>query len=402
MHLDYKKLNLRFTLLFVSYFSAQIVFFGFWPSILRGFGYNDTMIGVCSSVSTFVGMLLRLAVSYYFDRKGHPRALVIGAFSFYCLMQTLVFLVNGAVWAVLLFSAFAMSTVELVCSLAEAWLLKLSAAGDQRLDYGKLRSAGSMAYAVSGLFAGGILSRFGNAASCGIVWAAWLVIVPLTITIPEPPRSIRPEQPRPLDEANFLFQLKRLLRNRAFLLFMFCGALDTVTDLTVTNNFSVLIEELGGTAAQSGVGFFVMAFSEFWVVYFFSRLARRFTVHWLYTLGVAGTVLRSLAMGAAQTPWQAVALISLNAISFGLSAPGKVLLIDEIVDYEFKAAAMQVYSIGSSVVRMLILPVQGMVSDALGLRAMIRLFSVFSAVSAVVLTLYFLRRGRRERDKARA
>ncbi|MBQ9959016.1 MAG: MFS transporter [Oscillospiraceae bacterium] len=395
MH-DTKKLSRKFTLMFIAYFTAQIVFFGFWPSILRDFGYSDTFIGICSSISTFCGMALRLLISYYFDRKGHARALVIGCISFYCVMQSLVFFFSGAKWIVLLFSASAMSTVGLVYSISEAWLLKLSAAGNEKLDYGKLRSAGSMAYAVSGLFAGSILAAFGNVASCGIVWAAWLVLVPLTLSVPEAPRTLQTAQTAPQSDMNFLQRLQKLVKNKAFLLFMLCGALDTVCEMTVTGNFSIIVQELGGTQAQSGVGFFVMAFSEFWVVYFFSRLARRFTVHWLYAAGIFGTLLRAVAMSMAKTPWQAVALIALNAVSFGLTAPGKVLLINDLVDYEFKAAAMQIYNIGTSVVRMLILPLQGMVSDRYGILSMIRIFSVFSLLSFIIITAYFVRRQRKE------
>ena len=91
-----------------------------------------------------------------------------------------------------------------------------------------------------------------------------------------------------------------------------------------------------------------------------------------------------------------VALIALNAVSFGLTAPGRVLLINDLVDYEFKAAAMQIYNIGTSVVRMLILPLQGMVSDRYGILSMIRIFSVFSLLSFLIITAYFVRSRRKQ------
>ena len=400
MEIGRNKLNRRFTLYFVAYFIAHIVLFGFWPAILRGFGYNDTFIGIASSVSTFSGMVLKLAISYWFDKKGHARALVIGTMTLFCVMQTLVFYLAGASWIVLLFSALCMSTVGMVNSLGEVWLLKLSAAGSEPLDYGKLRSAGSMTYAVAGLFAGGILSRFGDVASCAITWTAWLMLVPLCFLIPQPPRTLSAEAESAAKKMTFAAQLKKLMQNRAFLILMLCGALDTVCEMTVTGNFSLIVQELGGTQAQSGVGFFVMAFSEFWVVYFYSRLAERFTVKWLYAAGIFGTLLRAVIMSMAQTPWQAVVIIALNAVSFGLTAPGKVLLINDIVDYEFKAAAMQIYGIGTGIVRMLVLPLQGMVSDSFGILTMIRIFSVFSLLSFVIITAYFTAKQRREKTAA--
>ena len=57
---DTKKLSRKFTLMFIAYFTAQIVFFGFWPSILRDFGYSDTFIGICIAaivVVVIIGML---------------------------------------------------------------------------------------------------------------------------------------------------------------------------------------------------------------------------------------------------------------------------------------------------------------------------------------------------------
>ena len=72
MEIGRNKLNRRFTLYFVAYFIAHIVLFGFWPAILRGFGYNDTFIGIASSVSTFSGMVLKLAISYWFDKRAMP------------------------------------------------------------------------------------------------------------------------------------------------------------------------------------------------------------------------------------------------------------------------------------------------------------------------------------------
>ena len=67
-----RRLGTGFSILFAGICVAQVVYWGFWPSVMRNFGYTDTEIGVFSSVSTATGMLLGLLFSYLVDRTGRP------------------------------------------------------------------------------------------------------------------------------------------------------------------------------------------------------------------------------------------------------------------------------------------------------------------------------------------
>ena len=214
---------------------------------------------------------------------------------------------------------------------------------------------------------------------------SWLLIVPVALSLPRPAAREAAEK----EKEAFLPQLRKLLSNKAFVLILCCAMLNNVAANPVTGYFSMIVQSLGGDMFQTGVGMFVQAFSEFFVIYYFSRLCRRWKVKDLYIFGVIMTIVRSIAMAMARTPWEAVAFATLQSVSFGLTMPSQTLMVNDSAEASFKAAALQVVSMGTSISSMIMSPVQGMVSDRFGMPVMLVSFTLFAFIELGVLFLFY-------------
>ena len=377
-----KRLDLRFAVLFAGICIGQIVYWGFWPSVMRNLGYTDTEIGIFSSAATAAGMLLGLLFGFWMDRFNCPRLLIGGVYTCYCAMLALVFRFPASRAVMWLFQVLSMSNVGLLLSFANAWVLKLQK-DHPDLSYSRARSFGSLSYAVAGAVCGGILDRTGDVGSLYVALAAWLLIVPVTLLIPKPAPGGDGEG----EKIRFLPQFRRLMSSKPFVILLICAMLDNVAAMPITGTFSMVVQSLGGNMTQSGWGFFIQAFSEFFVIFWFGRLVRRWGVKKLYVFGILMTILRSLAIAMARTPWEAVALVSLQSVSFGLTMPSQTLMVSGSADDAFKAAALQVVHLGTSISSVLLSPVQGMLSDRYGMPAMLAAFAAFDLAALGVLAL---------------
>ncbi len=378
-----RRLDLGFAILFAGICVGQVVYWGFWPSVMRNLGYTDTEIGVFSSVSTAAGIFLGLLLGYWLDRFNRPRLLVCGVYTFYCAMLALVFSFPVSRPVMWIFYIFSYSNVSLLISFANAWVLKIQP-DHPDLSYSRLRSFGSLSYAVAGAVCGGILDRTGDVGNLYIALFSWLLIVPVTFMLPSPGAAAAAAEEK---RQGFFPQFRRLMGGKAFVLMLICAMLDNVCAAPITGYFSMVVQSLGGNMFQSGVGFFVQAFSEFIVIYSFGRLAGRWSVKKLYVFGAVMTIVRSLAMAMARNPWEAVALAALQSVSFGLTMPAQTLMVSDSADVSFKAAALQVVHMGTSISSMLMSPVQGMISDRFGMPAMLAAFTVFGFIELAVIAV---------------
>ncbi len=395
MERGFGNLTLRFSGINAGYYFSQMVFFGYLGSILRYFGYGETFIGTMQSVGALVALILNLVLGYLEDRYGYPKRMLIILYTLYAVMQVALFAFGENEAFAVAFAVAGLGSVRPLIGVFESWQLKLNEKYSLSINYGRVRGIGSLAYAVIGLVAGVLIGRFGYEACIYIVAFSWAVIMLSCIGIPdiksEP--AGRPEQQVGLrDGARVLF------RNEGYVVLLVVMLLGSITNMTVAGNFSMIVSDApGGSADLAGIGFFVMAFSEFWVMYFSSDIAGRLGFDRMFVIGLAGYTVKSVAMVLAPTAGWVIGVQLMQTFSFAFVGPASIAMLDRLISGKYKSVGVQLLYMVQSLTSVLLNSLIGYIYESYGYRVMLAVFSPLSFIGAAILLCYLLRQRRRQR-----
>ncbi len=173
--------------LFLScFFAAGAILTAYLPLWLADRGLDAALIGTVLGLASLARVVTVPAWGWAADRLGHPRASLFAAATVAACCAWMLTIAPGT-------PAIAMSVVaggiaaSALTPLCDAFTLAFAAAG--RLEYGRTRAWGSVAYMLATAAAGAMLGRFGSAVVPGLLTAGYAAAALLTVALPRPPPS---------------------------------------------------------------------------------------------------------------------------------------------------------------------------------------------------------------------
>lgn len=380
-----KNYNIPFSLLEGCHYFAVLVFNGLYSTFLLDFGYGESFVGI---VLTSIGLsciVLQPLLGFLADKTGKVKQMVLLITLLLTAALPLLFKFSQSRAFVIAFSVVVIGAAQSSVGLVDSWVAKLGRQ-NYRLDYGVVRGVGSLTFAVAAVFVGRVLDLHGNAFICYLLFGVFLIMAPLTLLMPNPPKDDLQKRVSVGEAA------RELGRNRRFLFFLACSFVMSITSQSMFAFQTLLIRELGGGQTQVGLALFVIAFSEFWIMIFFTKLRNRFGATLLLGIGMVGYFLKSLIMALAPNVTIAIAAGVLQMVSLGLVIPGAVAYLTELVELRYLASATLLYQSVNSLAQIVGAPIYGIVAEQTSVANMLALFS-FPALLAGAVFL-FVNRGR--------
>ena len=386
MSTESRRITRSFMFLYIGFYISQIIYYGYLPATLYSYGYGETFVGYVMTLMSASGLVLRLVIGYIIDKYSCPKALIITFFSIYAITQVIFFFMYQSVLFITLFSLISLGLVGIVATLCDSWVVKIREVRPS-VDYGRARSFGSMSYAITGLITGQVIAAFSNSALAYFALVAWLVLISAASSLPNPPKIDKTKGKVTIKEC-----LSIIIKEKAYILMLVCSMLNSPAEIAANSYYSVIVTGKGGTSAQVGLGLFVMAFTEFWVVYFFSKIARRVGVERMFYLGLFGNAIRAFVLALAPNATWVVIGICTQAISFALTMPGTVLIITKIVGIKYSTTSMQIFYVARSLLQMGLSTPLGWIAENMGINTMLYLSMIPSILGAIILMFYTERR----------
>lgn len=173
--------------LFLScFFAAGAVLTAYLPLWLADRGIDAALIGTVLGGASLARVVAVPLWGWAADRLGHHRASLFAAAFGAAACAALMPAAPGtmSIAALIVVGGIAASALAPLC---DALTLAFAAAG--RLDYGRTRAWGSVAYMVATAGAGAILGRVGTAVVPWMLTAGYGVAAVLTAALPRPPAS---------------------------------------------------------------------------------------------------------------------------------------------------------------------------------------------------------------------
>ena len=156
----------RFALLFAAQFAALGVLGPFLPAVLAGHGLTAQQIALVLATASAVRLLAAPAVGRGADGLGDARTILVVAAACAACTVTGYALAGGFVGLLLVAAMHAMVNAPVI-PLTDA--LCLGASRERRFDYGRVRSAGSVAFILGAVAAGQAVQWLGVTS---VVWLA--------------------------------------------------------------------------------------------------------------------------------------------------------------------------------------------------------------------------------------
>ena len=154
-----RHLELWFSIYEISYWALSFITDGAYGSYLKSLGYGEAFIGRTLTALGLASLVLMPLGGYIADRVGKYRSLTAVSSILICGMLFAVSLVTSDA-SVYLYAVIGGGFTRLLSGFLDSWITKMSKE-ETGLDYGRIRSMGSISYALSSPVFGYLFTRLG-------------------------------------------------------------------------------------------------------------------------------------------------------------------------------------------------------------------------------------------------
>jgi PPP family 3-phenylpropionic acid transporter len=331
-----REMSLRLGRFYVATFAVIGLHLPFFPVYLAHRGFNADTIGLVLAVPLLSRVFSAPAIAFTADRLDAHRDLLIvlclGAATAFALFE-----LSSGLMAVLavatLFAVVWTSVIPMAESLATA------AVRGHGIDYGRIRSFGSLAFILASFGGGWAIERFGGAAAYWVILATLAMTVPAAVLLPRPPSRDGPS-PVPLRLAD----AGRLLSSPIFLLLLLAVTLIQSAHALLYAFGSLHWQSTGISATTIGLLWAIGTGAEIFLFNFASWPLRRFGPLNLILIGGAVGTLRWIAT-ALDPPASLLFFVQLlHALTFGATHLGAIYLLAGAVPQRLGATAQGLHS----------------------------------------------------------
>ncbi|MDA8234626.1 MAG: major facilitator superfamily domain-containing protein 6 [Clostridia bacterium] len=370
--MNYNGQELLLKLFYFIFFTTFASFLPFLPLYLREIGLESGKIGVIMGIGPLV-MLLAQPVWGMVSDYLQKRILVLRLTLLASSLATLLFPVTTEFTLIVLITVLYTFFQTPITPLADSIVLTHhEAAGG---SFGKVRLWGSLGFALAVVVMGLWLQTTELKNMFTAVASLYLASFLVTLGLREHKKAGRQK---------LTGQVKDILTNKRFLLFLAYSCLVQLTFAAYNTFFGLLFTSLGGTTYTLGLAWFIAAISEIPVFLYSRTLLLRFGSRKLLVFAGLIFSLRWFFFSLVQSPVQIIFFQVLQSLSFGVFYFSAVNYVNHIVPSQLRSTGQSLFAalgfgLGATLGNFL----GGMMVDQVGLSAMF-MASGFLCLAAVV------------------
>lgn len=322
---------LRLSLFYAAFFLAVGVQFPFWPVWLASRGLGPAEIGALLAIGQWIRVAANPLVGMLADRTTDRRRVMV-LLGVLAVAGYLLCLPAHGFAALLLPSALTAATTAALVPLAD--LLALASAPGARLDYGRVRLWGTVAFILATLLGGRILQGHSPDIVLYLLLGTTAAMAASCAGLPRVTIAKREAGPPSW----------RALLDRRYLLFLVAASLIQSSHAVYYAFGTLYWQRLGYSDAMIAWLWAEGAIAEVALFYFGAPLVRLCGPLGLMVLGGGGALVRWGATAVATSLPALVALQPLHALSFAAAHLGAMHFVARAVPPERAASAQSLYA----------------------------------------------------------
>jgi PPP family 3-phenylpropionic acid transporter len=343
---SFKTVQIRYTLLHLTYWSAYAAFAGFQTALLLERGFSSGDAGVFAALRCLAGIISQPLIGGWADR--HPKVplkyVLVVCLSLALGITALFYVTNpgflGTAIIIFLLGALELNAYPLLNSLA----MQFVAVGVD-VNYSLSRGLGSLAYAISCVVLGRMSAAFGVENVLLVNIGFLLALIAAALMFPTAPVISADQKNEGEKPHSVLYILKN---NPPFTLMMVAVFFCMTAMMPIENFMYNIVEGNGGDETHLGLALFIVGAAELPSAFIFTKLKPHMKVQTMVVLAIFFVMFKSACM---LIPVLSVILLVqlLQMFGYGLFLPSSVYYVNEnvpVVDRVRGQAIMMMSSTG--------------------------------------------------------
>ena len=373
-----KHISLKFSALLVPFYAMWAIGPGFLVVALeqKGIAANETAIFTC--IVSLTAALVQPLMGYLCDKTGKAKTIM----SVSCIASVFAYL-----WLCFISSKIQLAlccvligtTIYSMYGFGESWLSKLNCT-ELGVNFGAVRSLGSLSYAITAAVYGQLFDIFGSISLPITMAAVCVILVPVAMICPNPQIGEKQQ-----NDGQFAVTFKKLMQNNRFVLVVVCYTLAVLPSGASNIYYALHIRQLGGDAGDVGLALLVLAGTEALAMSFYKKLESKFGTEKLLFFAFFMYGIKALCIGFSTTVPTAIMAAATQGLCFSFSLPGVQSYVDKICPREYSATAQMVSNTGGQIVSQVLgLVVAGVLTTFISVGATLAITSVFAFVASAI------------------
>ena len=331
----------KFTAMLIAYYAMFAIGPAFYVVILEQKGVPQGSIGLYTALIALLAGVMQPVYGFLCDKTCKAKQILIATNFIAVGAYAVLVVVNGTV-ALVLCSLVIGACLNAMYGFSESWLSKLGCE-QNGVNFGAVRSFGSLSYAITAALYGFVYDQFGmlSVPVCMAVCVAAMAATALLCPNPQPVQVLQDEP-----KVRFADALQSLLKNRPYVLMVLCYALAAIPTGAMLSYFPVHLKNLGGTASSVGVALFVLAGSEFFSMQWYKKLEAKFSCTKLLAFAFLMYAVKNALIALAPSVGLAIAASATQGLCYGLVVPATQSFVTTHVSRKYTATAQLVCNTG--------------------------------------------------------
>lgn len=288
------------------YFISFCTLYAYTVTILLVYGYTEVQCGYITMLQYVMMTIAGPVYGRMIDRGLSPKKLFIILAAGGIIVTPLLPVCFAKGFSLTMISFGIISALDFCgATVIDTWINQMTLR-DETIDYGMIRSAGSIFYATTAIVSGYLIVPLGINFLFWLHMGSLAVAILLAVTFADPNKLPLLEPDRFAGEdapdETFAQSIGTMMKNRPFVIFLICGTMYYFATRAVNGFMQVIINYIGGDASTYGVSVFLYCVGEFLLMRLASRLLRRgMKLPVLFITATAGLGLRILLLGVLKT-----------------------------------------------------------------------------------------------------
>ncbi len=288
------------------YFISFCTLYAYTVTILLEYGYTEVQCGYITMLQYLMMTIAGPVYGRMIDRGLSPKKLFIILAAGGIIVTPLLPVCFAKGFSLTMISFGIISALDFCgATVIDTWINQMTLR-DETIDYGMIRSAGSIFYATTAIVSGYLIVPLGINFLFWLHMGSLAVAILLAVTFADPNKLPLLEPDRFAGEdapdETFAQSIRTMMKNRPFVIFLICGTMYYFATRAVNGFMQVIINYIGGDASTYGVSVFLYCVGEFLLMRLASRLLRRgMKLPVLFISATAGLGLRILLLGVLKT-----------------------------------------------------------------------------------------------------
>lgn len=328
--------------------------------------------GMIFAIGSFLAMAFQPILGYINDKTKKSKEILIIITGIIFITLLLMNHINSFIGILILYSFY---VIAVFCEMPLMDTVSLST----EYAFGKIRLWGSIGFAVGALVSGKIIELCGTSSFLYLGAIASIVTGIVIIKIPMKNNN--------LHENDEKVDLKKLLTNKRYIIFVIVSMLFLGTNNGHNSYFAVYFKEIGGSMALLGTIVFLMTLSEVPFIGISPKLINKKGVEFVVTLAVLCMAVRWGVYFLFSKPSVIAGTFLFQGASVGLFFAGANLYIRNIVEKNTLGTAITIFMAAGSLGGMFVQYISGVIIEQYGA---VYIYGFFSILVFTALVLMFL------------